>query len=152
MFLWFWPLFVQGLQQSNGLFTLPGTDSGTDLDLVSKPDSYIVLCRSCSHCMNRYLDLYPDSDPQSLLHPFLPSANEVWGKVMFLHLSVILFGGGVYPSMNGAGGSCPGGCLPPPPTPTQTAFEAGGTHPTGMHSCWDKYPYPDRIQSPYPAL
>ena len=28
----------------------------------------------------------------------LPSANEVWGKVMFLHLPVILFTG-VYPSM-----------------------------------------------------
>ena len=27
----------------------------------------------------------------------LPPANAVWGKVMFLHLSVILFtGGGVY--------------------------------------------------------
>ena len=26
---------------------------------------------------------------------FLPPANEVWGKVIFLHLSVILFTGGV---------------------------------------------------------
>ena len=39
------------------------------------------------------------------LHP----ANEVWGKVMFLHLSVILF---------------------------TVATEAGGTHPTGMHTCF----------------
>ena len=31
----------------------------------------------------------------------LPPANEVWGKVIFLHLSVILFtGGDVYPSMH----------------------------------------------------
>ena len=31
---------------------------------------------------------------------FLPPANEVWGKVIFLHLSVILFrGGGGYPSI-----------------------------------------------------
>ena len=30
---------------------------------------------------------------------YLQPANEVWGKVMFLHLSVILFTGGVYPSM-----------------------------------------------------
>ena len=37
----------------------------------------------------------------------LPPANEVWGKVMFLHLSVILF---------------------------TVATEAGGTHPTGMHT------------------
>ena len=47
----------------------------------------------------------------------LPPANEVWSKVMFIHRSVILFtGGGVYP-------------LP------EMATEAGGTHPTGMHSC-----------------
>ena len=36
----------------------------------------------------------------SLSHALLPPANEVWGKVIFLHLSVILFTGGV---------SCPGG-------------------------------------------
>ena len=29
----------------------------------------------------------------------LPPANEVWGKVIFLHLSVILFTGGSYHSM-----------------------------------------------------
>ena len=47
----------------------------------------------------------------------LPPANEVWGKVIFLHLSVILFtvgclvpGGGGVP---GPGGSAPGGCLVP---------------------------------------
>ena len=39
---------------------------------------------------------------------FLPPANEVWGKVTFLHLSVILFVGGVcIPAYNGAGE-----CLP----------------------------------------
>ena len=44
------------------------------------------------------------------------------GKVMFLHLSVILFtGGGVWQT---------------PPRPLQqTATAADGTHPTGMHSC-----------------
>ena len=31
---------------------------------------------------------------------FLPPANEVWGKVMFLHLCVILFTGGWLPSMH----------------------------------------------------
>ena len=40
---------------------------------------------------------------------FLSPANEVWGKVMFLHLSVILF---------------------------TVATKAGGTHPTRMHSCY----------------
>ena len=31
---------------------------------------------------------------------YLPPANEVWGKVIFLHLFVILFTGGWYPSMH----------------------------------------------------
>ena len=102
---------------------------------------------------------------------YLPPANEVWGKVMFLHLSVILFGGrgvsqhavdrGVcitacngqglcIPACTGAGGVCPGDVwwTPPRQTPlpqrrplkrnppsTETATEAGGTHPTGLHSC-----------------
>ena len=41
------------------------------------------------------LHTYMEEDVKSAL---LPPANEVWGKVMFLHLSVILF-------------------TPPPPTP-----------------------------------
>ena len=38
----------------------------------------------------------------TLYNPFLPPADEVWGKVMFLHLSVILFtgGGGWLPTMH----------------------------------------------------
>ena len=43
----------------------------------------------------------------------LPPANEVWGKVIFLHLFVILFTGGVW-SQGGAcswGGLIPEGCL-----------------------------------------
>ena len=32
---------------------------------------------------------------------YLPPANDVWGKVIFLHLSVVLFTGGRgYPSMH----------------------------------------------------
>ena len=45
---------------------------------------------------------------------WLPSAKEVWVKLMFLNLSVILFTGvweGLHP--------------------------AGDTHPTRMHSCYD---------------
>ena len=45
----------------------------------------------------------------NISHPFsfITPANEVWGKVMFLHLSVILFtrAKGVYPQ--------PAGCRPP---------------------------------------
>ena len=55
------------------------------------------------------------------------------GKVMLLHLSVILFTGmGVYPSMQlGRGGLCDrgrGGCDP------HYGQQAGGMHPTGMLS------------------
>ena len=46
--------------------------------------------------------------------------------------------GGVCPGL----GVCPGGCLPEGICPgrhtllPKTAIEAGGTHPTGMHSCF----------------
>ena len=52
---------------------------------------------------------------------FLPPANEVWGKIMFLHLCVILFtvGGGGEVSVPACttghmknGGLCPGGLCP----------------------------------------
>ena len=83
---------------------------------------------------------------------FLPPANEVWGKVIFLHLFVILFMGEVpawgvsVPAgvvwSRGLEGVClllgdgcllPGGCAWWRTPGTATA--AGGTHPTGMHSC-----------------
>ena len=118
---------------------------------------------------------------------FIPPANEVWGKVIFLHLSVILFTGGVsgpggVPGLRGVSGprgvpvprGVPGPGGPGPggggawswdgrifsrpttkgevegiwsrhtlkgevegnwPGPPPTATAAGGTHPTGMHSC-----------------
>ena len=54
------------------------------------------------------------------------------GKVMFLHLSVILFTGGVSLSMKG-GVSVQGGlCQADHPI----WLRAGGTHLTGMHSCY----------------
>ena len=49
----------------DGLFTFQVTDSGTDSDSDSKPDNYIVLCRTCSHCTDS--DPYLDLDPKSLL-------------------------------------------------------------------------------------
>ena len=82
----------------------------------------------------------------NLLSKLLPPANEVWGKVMFLHLCVILFTGG----SASRGGLHPGGSasraglhrkgrglgrsLPKSDT-TGRGQQAGGTHPTGMHSC-----------------
>ena len=79
----------------------------------------------------------------------LPSVNEVWGKVMFLHLFVILFTGGM---------SVPLHAGIHPRTPLDTRWhthtpdipplsrnpllgyygygkQAGGKHPTGMQSC-----------------
>ena len=61
-------------------------------------------------------------------------ANEVWGKVMFSQVFVCP-----------RGGVCGEGCgkhLPGPRArlspPVETATEAGGTHPTGMYSCFWK--------------
>ena len=84
----------------------------------------------------------------------LPPANEVWGKIIFVHLSVILFTGGVCPiacwdTPPGAESS-PEQTLPQADTPPRTrgrhpppgavhaarcGQQAGGTHPTGMRSC-----------------
>ena len=64
-------------------------------------------------------------------------ANEVWGKVIFLHLFVIMFTGGWVPGwsgggMPGAGGACSwwGGCLVPGGMP-------GGDPPDGY--CCGRY-------------
>ena len=89
-----------------------------------------------------------------MIYALLPPANEVWGKVIFFHLSVILFTGG--------SASVHAGILPPPTlweqtpqsrhprgadtplgqTPPCTVHagrygqQAGGMHPTGMQSCY----------------
>ena len=63
----------------------------------------------------------------------LPPANEVWGKVIFsqacvknsVHREGCLLPGGGGCLLRGV----PGGDLP------GTTTAAGGTHPTGMHSC-----------------
>ena len=102
---------------------------------------------------------------------FLPAADDFCGKVMFLHLSVILFtgggglclgevsaqgglcpgqqevsvqgglclgvsvqgGGGLYPVGLCPVGFCPVGSLSW--KPPLYGGRAGGTHPTGTHSC-----------------
>ena len=43
---------------TNGSFTLPETDSGMDSDSDSKPNGYIVLCKTCSHCTDSDLGPY----------------------------------------------------------------------------------------------
>ena len=78
---------------------------------------------------------------------FLPPANEVWGKVMFLHLSlsVILFKGDVFPIACWDTHPARQTLLPrqnpspqadTPPDTTGYDQQAGGMHPTGMHTCY----------------
>ena len=71
---------------------------------------------------------------------FLPRANEVWGKVIFSQASVILSRGSLHPwrGVYIQWGGClhPGGWAdPPPPSTTGYGQQAGGTRPTGMHTC-----------------
>ena len=61
--------------------------------------------------------------PSYQTNKFLPPANEVWGKVIFLHLSVSH-------SVHRGGGTPRGQTSPP-----KMATEAGCTDPTGIHSC-----------------
>ena len=94
---------------------------------------------------------------------FLPPTNEVCGKIMFLHLSVILFTGGhrvciQWGSASRGGGLHPGGLHPKgslhpgevcilvgsasrgawayAPSTMRYDQQAGGTHHTGMYSCY----------------
>ena len=94
---------------------------------------------------------------------YLPPANEVWGKVIFLHLFVILLTGGEYlgrypPDQVHPQQVHPPDQVPPrarytplgrytpwagtPPDqvhpPPQTATVADGTHPTRVHFCFDQ--------------
>ena len=54
---------------------------------------------------------------------------------MFLHLSVILFRGGVYHTPP-LGRQPPGEATLPAQCMLGYGQQAGGTHPTGMHSCY----------------
>ena len=79
----------------------------------------------------------------------LPPANEVWGKVMFSQVFVCpQRGGGWLPSMHHKSHDQGGGANNPPagrpggvcPLPWDTMIcsqQAGSTHPTGTHSCYN---------------
>ena len=79
---------------------------------------------------------------------YLPPANEVWGKVIFSQVcvknsvhrgSAWSWGGGAWSwEGSGLGGVWSGGVWSggvPGGDPPGMATAAGGTHPTGMHSC-----------------
>ena len=58
-----------------------------------------MACDSIQNCSGMISNVAMKTEFTSLR--FLPPANEVWGKVMFLHLCAILFmGGGWLPSMH----------------------------------------------------
>ena len=96
-------------------------------------DSFI---NRVSLVLTRYGIEYPLAVFPIKLHKVtsLPSTNVVWGKVMFLHLCVILFTG-VCVSQH-AVGQTPLGRHPP-----ETETEAGGTHSNGIHSCLYVWPH-----------
>ena len=68
----------------------------------------------------------------------LPPANDVWGKVIISQAFVCPQGGGMADTPPRQTPSR-ADTRPPSPRltapPTEMATEAGGTHPTGMHSC-----------------
>ena len=76
----------------------------------------------------------------------LPSANEVWGKVIFLHLSVILFTGE---------GGVPGQVYPPlrPGTPPGTRYTPGNRYTPWdqVHPPGTRYTPQDQVYPPGPG-
>ena len=78
------------------------------------------------------------SKQNNIFHVYRPQRS--WGKVMFLHVSVILFTGGV--CLSACWDTTPPEQTPPGQAPPGAVHaerygqHAGGTHPTGMHSCW----------------
>ena len=89
-----------------------------------------------------------DSFATNQMAYLLPPTNEVWGKVIFLHLSVILFtGGGTWAGTPWTGtppwaGTPPGRYTPWAGTPP------GQVHPPGRYTPWAGTP-PSRYTLPW---
>ena len=92
-----------------------------------------------------------DKDSIALITPLFDEVYHIFyyrpkrscGKIMFLHVSVILStGGGVWqpPSRQTPFRADPS---PQPDTPPEMATAADGTHPTGIHSCYIYFPVKD---------
>ena len=67
----------------------------------------------------------------------LPPANEVWGKVIFLHLFVILFTGGCLPQCMLGYHHPPGPCTPLDHAPPQTMHPPDHAHPLAQSMLGD---------------
>ena len=95
------------------------------------PDPRSVLIRTCNNSDPFCFSSTPYFSFQYQSYIFsmwlLPPANEVWGKVIFLHLCVILFTGG--------GGLPPGGSLPPGGVCIQGGLHPGGGSASGGSVC-----------------
>ena len=74
-------------------------------------------------------DIWERSDDPQANFSLLTAANEVWCKVMFLHMCVILFTGGCLHPRGEVGQI-------PPSDITGYGKRADGMHPTGIHSCF----------------
>ena len=119
-------LFDEKLQKGKNLVLILFSECPLhcDLDLHSYCECGVCKCETGYHHDSNG-DCVKGKQHTRLL--VLPPANEVWGKVTFSQASVIPF---VH------GGWClhPGGVGQTPPA-SGTIQRAGGTHPTGMHSC-----------------
>ena len=100
---------------------------------VYAPQSRHPLLPSDGHCSGRYTSYWSAF--------LLPPANEVWGKVIFLHLFVILFTGGLPHCMLGY---TPQQQTPPEQTPPEQTHHPlgadtplGSRHPPGHSACWE---------------
>ena len=72
--------------KSNGSFTLPNTDTETGADTDK-------ICIEPNENLHRSLSLTSMNTSTVLYKPFLPPANEVWGKVISLQACICLRGG-----------------------------------------------------------
>ena len=79
------------------------------------------VCHSC----NCQYNIRTPNKVKRLMHALLPPANEVWGRVIFLHLSVILFTGGEYLGRYNPAGTTPGQVHPP------SRYTSWQVHPPG---------------------
>ena len=129
---------VRGGSLSNGGLCLGGLCPGGGEGSLSRGRAVRILLECILAQDQSTIVIMAKQETRSIgSYGLLPPANEVWGKDIFLHLSVILFtGGGKYLGRYHPGRYTPGQMHPPPrQCMLRYCQQAGSTHPTGMHSC-----------------